>query len=231
MKKNYLAIVLLIVICLVIFVACKKTDAPEKTGLEKCVSTYTDGVFVGLNEDFNASFLTGEKEKLIVIDGEVGELAPFATLTVTPLSAELFNNTYTYLLKGENGEKSGELVKDVVGATFSAEVTDAKDVGKITSVIIKAEGILESEVPLQDKLDGMISWKEALAVAEKELADQINTESDTGNLQREIYVKLVNALGGEDAPYYYYVSFIKSPSEYWALLLDPESGEVISKKL
>ncbi len=231
MKKTYLAIAILIVISLVLFAACKKTEQPEKTGLEKCVSTYTDGVFVGLNEDFNANFVTGEKEKLIVIDGEVGELAPFATLTVTPLSAELFNNTYTYLLKGENGERSGELVKDVVGATFSAEVADAKELGKITSVVVKAEGILESEVPLQDKLYGMIGWKDALAVAEKEFAEQIKTESDTGNLPREIYVKLVNALGGEDAPYYYYVSFIKSPSEYWALLIDPATGDVISKKL
>ena len=49
--------------------------------------------------------------------------------------------------------------------------------------------------------------------------------------QREIYIKLVNALPDDEAPYYYYVSFIKSPADYWALLLDPVKGEVISKKV
>lgn len=231
MKKYRIAIVLILLLSLFVFAACKKTPKEEKTGLEKLVSTYHDAVYVGANEDFTADFITGECEKLIVIDGEVGELTPFATLTVTPLSAELFNNTYTYVLKGENGEKSGELIKDVVGASFSAEVKEGKEIGKILSVLVKAEGILESEVMMKDKLEGAISWKEALALAEKELKDTITQESDTGNLQREIYIKLVNALGNDDAPYYYYVSFIKSPAEYWALLLDPTTGEVISKKV
>ena len=233
MKKFlFVLCAVLLVLSLTAFVACKEQEpTAEKQGLESRVSTYHDAVYVGENEDFAVSFVTGEAEKLIVIDGEVGEIAPFATLTVTPQTSELFNNTYTYLMKGENGEKSGSLVKDVIGASFSAEVEGAKEIGKILAVSVVAEGILESEVTLANKLEGALDWKEVLAVAEKELADVITAESDTGNLQREIYVKLVNALAAQDAPYYYYVSFIKSPSDYWALLVDPMTGEVISKKV
>ena len=159
MKKVYSAIVLLLALSLCVFAGCRKPpEKEEKTALEKRVSTYHDAVYVGASEDFEASFITGESEKLIVIDGEVGDMAPFATLTVTPLSAALFNNTYTYLLKGENGERTGDLAKDVVGASFSAEVKDAKEIGKILSLTVKAEGILESEVPLLNKLDGAITW-------------------------------------------------------------------------
>ena len=233
MKKTLLLIVtILLILSLFFFVACKKADvAPEKTGLQTRVSTYQDAVYVGSDEAFEVSFVTGEAEKLIVIDGEVGEMAPFATLTVTPLSSALFNNTYTYLLKGESGEKSGDLAKDVIGATFSADLENAKEIGKVQSVTIIAEGISENVVDLTNKLDGALSWQEALAIAEKELAEAITAESDTGALPREIYVKLVNALSDADAPYYYYVSFIKSSSDYWALLLDPMTGEVISKKV
>lgn len=228
----FIGITILLVTALALFAACGGKGKTEgKTGLEKRVSTYHDAVFVGANEDFGVSFITGEAEKLIVIDGEVGETAPFATLTVTPLSSALFNNTYTYLLKGETGEKTGELVKDVIGASFSAEVPAAEEIGKVLSLTVIAEGILESEVTLANKLEGALTWREILAVAEKELAEVITAESDTGNLQREIYIKLVNALSDSDAPYYYYVSFIKSPSDYWALLLDPMTGEVISKKI
>ena len=231
MKKAYFGIILVLALSLALFVGCKKAPEQEKSPLEKRVSTYHDDVYVGGNDDFTVSFITGEGEKLIVIDGEVGDLAPFATLTVTPLSASLFNNAYSYLLKGEHGEKTGELTKDVVGAFFTAEVAGAKEIGKILSVTIRAEGVSESEVTLTDKLDGALTWKEILAIAGEELKDVIAAESDTGNLEREIYVKLVNALSAEDAPYYYYVSFIKSPSDYWALLLDPVTGKVISKKV
>ena len=233
MKKIlFVLLTLSLVLSLCLFVGCKKQGSEsQKQGLEKKVSTYQDGVFVGANEEFGVSFVMGEKEKLIVIDGAVGEMVPFATLTVTPLASALFNNTYTYRLVGEKGEKTGDLVKDVIGATFSAEVAGVEEIGKIQSVFVLSEGIVESEVPLADKLEGALTWREILAVAEKELKEQILAESDTDNLQREIYVKLVNALSDSEAPYYYYVSFMKSPSDYWALLLDPVTGEVVSKKV
>lgn len=230
--KKILVITAMILIAALSLVACKETpqESEEKSPLEKRISTCHDAVYVGTNDDFSADFILGEREKLIVIDGEVGELTSFATLTVTPRSADLYNNTYTYRLKGEAGEKTGELVKEVVGAAFTAEVEDASEIGKVLSVSVIAEGILESEITFTDKMEGTLPRKEILAIAERELADAITAESDTGNLEREIYVKLVNALS-EDSPYYYYVSFIKSPSDYWALLLDPTTGEVISKKV
>ena len=231
-KQLFVAITAILLLTLGLFVACKETPPePEKQGLERFVSTYHEAVYVGANEDFGVSFVTGEAEKLIVIDGKVGETAPFATLTVTPLSAGLFNNTYTYVLKGETGEKTGDLSKDVIGATFSAEVAGAGEIGKILSVTVVSEGILESEVDLVNKQEGGLSWREALSAAEKALAEEIAAESDTDEFPREIYVKLVNALADSDAPYYYYVSFMKSSSDYWALLLDPVTGEIISKKV
>ena len=232
-KKSFIFIAtLLSLICLFALASCGKTPAAEKKeGLERLVSTYHDGVFVGANEDFTANLTTGESEKLIVADGKVGELARFATLTVTPLSSALFNNVYTYVLTGEKGEKSGNLEKDVIGATFTAEIEGAESIGNITAVKIVAEGIMESTVELQNKLEGALSWKEILKIAETELEEQIKEESDTGALPREIYVKLVNAMATDDSPYYYYVSFIKSPSDYWALLLDPATGAVVSKKV
>ena len=235
MKKSFLTaiIALILTAALFSFAACKKTEekAEERIGLEKNVSSYHDAVYVGGNEDFTTHFVTGEAEKLIVVDGKVGDLARFATLTVTPLSSSLFNNTYTYTLVGETGEKSGDLVKDVIGATFSAEVGDFSEIGTLRSVRIVSENILASDIPLVNKLEGALGWKEILKIAKTELESTITQETDTGELQREIYIKLVNAMPDEDAPYYYYVSFIKSPADYWALLLDPIKGEVISKKV
>jgi len=236
MKKKFIIIValLLILSCLIAFGACKKVteqQPEERQGLQKNVSTYHDAAYVGANEDFGVTLFTGECEKLIVVDGKVGELTPFATLTVTPLASSLFNNTYTYVLVGANGERTGDLVKDVIGATFSAELTNVKELGAVTAVKVVAQGILDSEITLTNKLDGAPNWKDILKISEEAFAEEIKAETDTGNLEREIYIKLVNAMADEDAPYYYYVSFIKSPADYWALLIDPETGAVISKKV
>ncbi len=234
MKKIFWIVIatLLTLTCVFALASCGgKSDAPKKEGLETLVSVYHDGVYVGANEDFTVNLTTGETEKLIVADGKVGELTRFATLTVTPLSSSLFNNVYTYVLTGEKGEKTGELEKDVIGATFTAEIDGAESIGKITGAKIVAENILESDVPLTNKLEGALTWKEILKHAETTLSEQIKEESDTGALPREIYVKLVNAMASDDSPYYYYVSFIKSPSDYWALLMDPATGAVISKKV
>lgn len=231
-KQLFVAVTAFLLLTLGLFVAChEEAPTPEKQGLERFVSTYHDAVYVGANEEFSVSFVTGEAEKLIVIDGKVGETAPFATITVTPLSAGLFNNTYTYVLKGETGEKRGDLEKDVIGATFSAEVPSAGEIGKVLSITVVAEGIRESEVALTNRVEGCLTWREILARAEQALEAEITAESDTGELPREIYVKVVGTLEGADAPQYYYVSFMKSPSDYWALLLDPETGEIISKKV
>ena len=78
---------------------------------------------------------------------------------------------------------------------------------------------------------GNNNFMEDVVIKIVDLEKEITAESDTGNLQREIYVQLVNALADSEAPYYYYVSFMKSSSDYWALLLDPVTGEVISKKV
>ena len=63
--------------------------------------------------------------------------------------------------------------------------------------------------------------------ARKEFADRIAAESADGKPSREIYVKLIS---GDRATYYYYVSFIGEGIDYWALLLDPATGNVVSKK-
>ena len=75
MKKILIVIIalMLTLACLFSLAACKKTteEKEERIGLEKNVSTFHDAVYVGANDDFSLQLVTGESEKLIVIDGEV----------------------------------------------------------------------------------------------------------------------------------------------------------------
>ena len=88
-----------------------------------------------------------------------------------------------------------------------------------------------AEIPLTNQLSGMLTWEQVLDVAVKEFENEIKANLDeNGKLQREICIKLIKDKRNPDSPYYWYVSFIDKTGSYWALLLEPDSGKVISRK-
>ena len=74
----------------------------------------------------------------------------------------------------------------------------------------------------------MSPWEKlAYEYAEKEFADRITPAKESGTYSREIYVKLIT---GDRQNYYYYVSYVGEGVDYWALLINPTTGEVVSKR-
>lgn len=203
-------------------------DEPE-TGLQKYVSNVYESLLTGADDNFSVSLYSGRQEKLFVADGAAGELQPFVTLKVVPKSTDLLNNTYTYTITGDKGTLEGDLVKGLFGASFSADISSLDTVGTPQSVTL-THGELTYTVTLADVLADKLTWKQALAIAEENFANKIATENQTGNFAREIYVKIINDTSEPSSPYYWYVAFISSPADYWAILIDPVSGDVISKK-
>jgi hypothetical protein len=69
------------------------------------------------------------------------------------------------------------------------------------------------------------AYNAAIKVFSKEIKE--NTKKQSFN--REIYIKFVTGYNGEE-PYYWYVAFIASDSDYWAVLLDSKTGKVDVKR-
>ena len=69
-----------------------------------------------------------------------------------------------------------------------------------------------------------------LDIAKTEFRDEIGANTTDGVLNREIVIKLIRDRRNPDSPYYWYISFIASDNSYWALLVNPETGEVVTKK-
>lgn len=68
---------------------------------------------------------------------------------------------------------------------------------------------------------------DAAQLARERFADRIAAEQQAGAYNREIFVKLIT---GDRITYYYYVSFIGEGVDYWAVLIDPATGEIVSEK-
>ena len=76
-------------------------------------------------------------------------------------------------------------------------------------------------------LDGKLTSADAVNVAKKQFAERIAAEEADGKPAREVYVKLIT---GDRETYYFYVSFIGEGTDYWAALIDPSDGTVVSHR-
>ncbi len=225
MKKVIIAI--LIITTLILIPACNKTPVDE--GLKGNVSYLETHLYTGETSDFAVCLMRGKREDSFMTDGAVTNMSEFTTLKVTPLKTELFGRQYTYKITGATGELTGTLTKDMFGVSYSAEIQNIDSIGAVASVTILSEGV-EYTVELTNRLQDMLDWEEALAIAETEFAESIAAETGEDGFGREIHVKFVNNRRDRNSPYYWYVAFIASRTDYWALLIDPSTGEIVSKK-
>lgn len=194
------------------------------------ISYIQTALYTGQSLNFTVSIAKGRSEQLFIADGKAGELKEFNTLTVTPLNIDLLNNTYTYRLVGANGELEGALAKDSFGASYTAELSDIASLGALVSIKIIAVSI-EDDICLVDRLADMLDAMEALKLARQSLEEQIVAETTDDRLDREIYIKFINDAKNPTSPYYWYVAYIASPTDYWTVLIDPSTGEIVSKKI
>lgn len=219
--------ILVVVLLMVSLIGCNN-DPIEQT-LDN-ISYIQTALYTGQSLNFTVTVSKGRSEQMFIADGKAGELNEFNTLTVTPLNIDLLNNNYTYKLIGESGELEGALTKDSFGASYTAEIAELDSIGTLNSIKILAVSI-EDEICLVNKLADMMDAMEALGIAKSSLEEQIVSETVDNELQREIYIKFINDAKNPTSPYYWYVAYIASPTDYWTVLIDPTTGEVVSKKI
>jgi len=229
MKKSTLIFfsVVIIVVLSALAAGCSPDDSNVAADNISYIQT---ALYTGQSLNFTISIAKGRSEQLFIADGKAGELKEFNTLLVTPLNIDLLNNTYTYRLVGANGELEGALAKDSFGVSYTAELSDIASLGALTSIKIIAVSI-EDDICLVDRLADMLDAMEALNLARKSLEEQIVGETADSRVDREIYIKFINDAKNPTSPYYWYVAYIASPTDYWTVLIDPSTGEIVSKKI
>lgn len=231
MKKTVLFILTIILALGTAFslTACKKKNKQNDVDISKNVSYAETHRYVGENEDFKVAVTSGIRERLFIADGKATDVSNFTEITLIPLKAKLQNKTYKFVLNYDGGSVDGELKRDVVTHNFTAQVDAENFKDSIKSIVILYDDV-KSEIPLENALNGKIDYCKVLDIAKVALKDEIGANTTDGVLNREIMIKLVRDRRAADSPYYWYVSFIAGDNGYWALLINPENGEIVSKK-
>ena len=221
MKKKtvlILSAILILVLAVTALAACNKKG---DDALPDDVSRSVTALYTGENENFAVTVEVGRRENPFIADGKATDVKDFAEITVVPLSS----NDYTeisYTLTADGANLAGTLTGNNFGE-FRQEIP----LEFCPAAITVTTGETSVEIELADVLESKMTSADIINIARKEFADRIAAESADGKPSREIYVKLIS---GDRATYYYYVSFIGEGIDYWALLLDPATGNVVSKK-
>lgn len=219
-KKIYLILTLvLVLICAaVVLVAC---GSKNNNAVKDNVSRRTDAYFAGESDCFAISVEKGRREKTFIADGKATDVIDFCRITVIPLKSNDYKSV-NYVIAGDGETLSGEIKSSDFGE-YSAEI----ELAFIPKSVTVTAGSDTGEVALTDMLEGKLTASDAVNVAKEAFKDKIAKEAEEGKPEREIYVKLIT---GDRTNYYYYVSFIGEGVDYWAMLIDPANGNVISKR-
>ena len=181
-------------------------------------------VLQGHSSNFSVTVRAGDAEKCFLTDGKALEVGAFCRISLS-----VINNVYSkaksfdFKLLTESGDSvSGVIEKDGATLEFYGSVNIA-DPSKIKSVTVEygnsRHDVITLNNLLTDRLSGAQAYEKAVSIFSREIKD--NTKN--GVFNREIYVKFVTGYGGEE-PYYWYVAFIASDTDYWAVLLDSKTG-------
>lgn len=220
-SKKLIFIVFILLLSSFILVACNqmgKVDTEQKNN----ISYIQNEFYHGKSRNFEVKICSGKSEVLFIADGVTNECKDFTTITVIPSSVDLYNHEYSFTLTGENGETSGDLIKDSFGAYYQADV-NLSTIGKVTSVKL-TYGKNSEDVEISDMLEGKVDGMKALEVVKEALAERLTAD----NKDREIYIRMINNTNKPESEYYWYVAFIANPTDYFSALVNPQDGTIVS---
>lgn len=207
------------IICAIVGLsACnrKNTDTSNDN-----ISRQTYSYYAGESELFAVTIEFGKREKTFIADGKATDVCDFVELIIVPLKKNECEKI-SYIIAGQDATLSGEVASSNYGEFVSALQLDF-----IPSTVTVTAGEDSSEIEMCNILEGALSSLDVVNIAKTEFKDRIESETAQGKNDREIYVKIIS---GDRINYYYYVSFIGEGVDYWAMLIDIKTGDIVSKK-
>lgn len=191
------------------------------------VSYKQSSYLIGECEEFSLTVISGHRESPYLMDGERGDLVEFCTITLKPRQNEIVDS---YVYEVNVGEKAytGSLNKDTFGTTLSGDI--GVDVGEELTVITIKWGDNVREIMLENMMaNALISQTDALKLAGDSLSDTLNNLEEGDS--REVYIKFVSDIVGDESIYYWYVAYVGKGGRYSAVLIDIVSGDIIAKRV
>lgn len=229
MRKILLAVitVLLVAVTATALVACGEKPGEMDMIMNK-ISYREECVITGDNTDFHVKYVKGVKEENFVADGKCVNVKEFAAITLRPINIDMLGREYSYTLIGSEGSISGKFTKNVLGGSYSNNIDVPTNIGTVSGVEIAYDD-KKVIVELKDRTADGITSDKAIEYAYNALKEELKDCFINGEFDREVYVRFVNDRQNPQSKYLWYVSFMKDTAHYNSVMIEPQSGKIVTK--
>ena len=200
---------------------------------QKNLSEVRYNLFRGDSEVLNATFMTGEREEIYVLNGQADNLIDFGIITLnfkTPTDTYFGVPKYKLTIGDEYYE--GEFEKSPFDANYVADIGVKTPDDSQIYLLVEWESIYETL-----KLDPIspgwtLNWQKALETAMDNISDT-NFEAlvKDGKLEAEVHIQIIGDPDGLTNQYYWYISIYGQNGSTINIVIDPMTGALISKRV
>lgn len=223
------ATLLLIIVSAVVLGAC--SGKMYDVVLNKISENNLD-LYIGQSDGVKASFVVGHRESEYVINGFHTETIEFGVLTfdLSEVISDIELNEPKYTITVNTIRYDGVLEKSPIDDTY---VADVQKILKSADTI--KVGFIDGDVVYNIDLEKVnYGWKidnnEALRIACNELKADLKTFMNSGEFEGEGYVKIINDKTDPNSDYFWYVNFVNRNGKDVAVIINPQTKEVLAKR-
>jgi len=217
-KKNLLFLVFIVFLLSLSLSSCAK-----KVNLYDYLSECKDSLYYAQTEDFSLSVYCGFKESPYIADGIKAN-----TYNFIEIKLKAVDNTkeYSIFFKANGKKYGGDMSFDCVKQIYKyTQIIDCNFENNAEFELVNENNSITFTASSVKKND-TLSAKEILnkvAITEKE---KLSSLTENGNFSGEIYLRILQ----NDNVCFYYVGIIDKDGNVYALLIEGNSGNILSRK-
>lgn len=228
MKKIICALLLC---CSLIFVGCGNSEKKTANYIGNHIIESRNNFYLGQDDNYYATFCSGEREEPYDLDGVVNEKVSFGIITLSRHdNTKLANDEYIFTITINGESLSGTLTKSPYDNTYSADIEKSVDDNAEISLDVNINGTAFTQNLYNESKNFKVSQQKAIEIAAKELADSLKNMSGD-NKTAEAVVKILKDYSGETNRYFWYVGLVGFDGKTAGVLIDAQTGELVSVKL
>ncbi len=219
------------IIVILIFITATACTDQMQLSFNNNLSEIRRNLFAGSNEHVYVTFMTGLREENYVLDGTSTKKIEFGVVAFSILKSEnLYLNNVKYKLIINDVPYEGELARNPYDFTYVADIQK----------VVEDDAVISAEI-ISDKIDCKldltnisndwgISYNNAINLGYKAMKSQIKNVSKTKLLDGEVYIKILYDTSKPSSEYFWYVGVVFKDGKNMSVILDINTGKVLSRK-
>ena len=221
--KKICAFLLLVVFC-VVLTGCSKDI---KTQMAGSVSDVRYHIFAGRTQNVSASLMCGVRENPYAYNGISNKTCEFGVITLNFQGD--FSEGLSFELKVDDYKISGVLEENPYDHNFMTDIK--KIINPEQTVYLTVEGVVNDLLLPCVSKDWNVQYTSVLDIAFENIQEDLALFLENNHFKAECYIKIIHDLSSEEYPYYWYFGIIGENGNKLSLIIDPQTGEIITKNI